>query len=38
MNIEFRVGINMGDVVETDGNLLGDAVNIAARLEALSMP
>ena len=28
----------MGDVVETDGNLLGDGVNIAARLEALSMP
>ena len=24
VNIEFRVGINMGDVVETDGNLLGD--------------
>jgi len=38
VNIEFRVGINMGDVVETDGNLLGDGVNIAARLEALSMP
>ena len=28
----------MGDVIETDGNLLGDGVNIAAWLEALSMP
>ena len=28
----------MGDVVQKDGNLLGDGVNIAARLEALSQP
>jgi adenylate cyclase len=32
--IEFRVGIHMGDVVEeSDGDLMGDGVNIAARLE-----
>ena len=32
--IEFRVGIHLGDVVEeTDGDLMGDGVNIAARLE-----
>ncbi len=36
--LEFRIGINMGDVVSKDGNLLGDGVNIAARLEALSQP
>ena len=32
--LEFRIGINMGDVVSREGNLLGDGVNIAARLEA----
>ena len=32
--LEFRIGINMGDVVQKEGNLLGDGVNIAARLEA----
>ena len=36
--LEFRIGINMGDVVQKDGNLLGDGVNIAARREALSQP
>ncbi len=36
--MEFRVGINMGDVVKEDGNLYGDGVNIAARLEALAQP
>lgn len=36
--LEFRIGINMGDVVSRAGNLLGDGVNIAARLEALSQP
>ena len=34
--LEFRVGINMGDVIQKEGNLLGDGVNIAARLEALA--
>jgi TolB-like protein/class 3 adenylate cyclase/Tfp pilus assembly protein PilF len=37
--IEFRVGIHLGDViVERDGDLLGEGVNIAARLEAMAAP
>src|SRR5580693_8807523 len=37
--IEFRVGIHLGDVVEeSDGDLMGDGVNIAARLEGIAMP
>jgi TolB-like protein/class 3 adenylate cyclase len=37
--IEFRVGIHLGDVVEeSDGDLMGDGVNIAARLEAVADP
>jgi adenylate cyclase len=37
--IEFRVGIHVGDVVEeADGDLMGDGVNIAARLEAMARP
>jgi WD40 repeat protein len=37
--IEFRVGIHLGDVVEeSDGDLMGDGVNIAARLEGVSKP
>ena len=35
---EFRIGINMGDVVIEEGNLYGEGVNIAARLEALAKP
>jgi adenylate cyclase len=34
--IEFRIGINVGDVVIEDDDLLGDAVNIAARLEGIA--
>jgi class 3 adenylate cyclase/TolB-like protein/Flp pilus assembly protein TadD len=36
--ILYRIGINVGDVVNQDGDLLGDDVNIAARLEALAPP
>jgi adenylate cyclase len=36
--IEFRIGINVGDVIAQDGDLLGDGVNIAARLDGLSEP
>lgn len=32
--MSFRIGINIGDVMISDDNLFGDAVNIAARLEA----
>ena len=32
----FRIGITVGDVVERDGDLLGDGVNIAARLEGIA--
>jgi len=36
--IEFRVGINLGDVVVEDGDIFGDGVNVAARLEGLAEP
>jgi TolB-like protein/class 3 adenylate cyclase/Flp pilus assembly protein TadD len=36
--MQFRVGLNLGDVVVEQGNLLGEAVNVAARLEGLSEP
>src|SRR5579863_5167058 len=37
--IEFRIGIHVGDVVEeSDGDLMGDGVNIAARLEGVAGP
>jgi TolB-like protein len=34
--MEFRIGINLGDVVKDEGRIYGDGVNIAARLESLS--
>jgi len=34
--MDFRIGINLGDVLEKDGALFGDGVNIAARLESLA--
>jgi class 3 adenylate cyclase len=34
--IVFRMGINIGDVIEDDGDLFGDGVNVAARLEGIS--
>jgi adenylate cyclase len=37
--IEFRIGIHLGDVVEeADGDLMGDGVNVAARLEGICEP
>lgn len=36
--MHFRIGISIGDVVERDGDLLGDGVNIAARLQTLAEP
>ncbi|HKX08422.1 MAG TPA: tetratricopeptide repeat protein [Stellaceae bacterium] len=35
-SIEFRVGLHQGDIVVEDGDILGDGVNVAARLEALA--
>lgn len=34
--LRFRIGVHVGDVVAVDGDILGDAVNVAARLEAIS--
>ena len=36
--IEFRIGINLGDIILDDDDIYGDGVNIAARLEALAEP
>ncbi|WP_132565897.1 adenylate/guanylate cyclase domain-containing protein [Rhizobium sullae] len=36
--IVFRVGVNLGDVVLVDGDVYGDGVNVAARLEQLAEP
>ena len=37
--IDFRIGVHLGDVVEeNDGDLMGDGVNIAARLEGIAQP
>lgn len=36
--MQFRIGINLGDVIDEDGNLYGNGVNIAARLEGLAQP
>ena len=36
--IKFRVGVNLGDVIADGGDIFGDGVNVAARLEALAEP
>ena len=36
--LDFRIGINVGDIVEQDGDIFGDGVNIAARLEGIAEP
>jgi TolB-like protein/class 3 adenylate cyclase len=36
--IEFRIGITVGDIIVDDGDIFGDGVNVAARLESISEP
>jgi adenylate cyclase len=36
--MQFRIGINLGDVIVEEERLYGDGVNIAARLESLAIP
>ena len=36
--MNFRIGMTIGDVVERNGDLLGDGVNVAARLHTLAAP
>ena len=36
--IAFRIGVNLGDIIVDGGDIYGDGVNIAARLEALAEP
>jgi adenylate cyclase len=36
--IEFRIGINLGDIIAEGDDIFGDGVNVAARLEALAEP
>lgn len=36
--IVFRIGINLGEIISEDGDIYGDGVNVAARLEALADP
>src|SRR6516164_3618572 len=36
--IEFRIGLHQGDIVVEDGDIFGDGVNVAARLEGLAEP
>ena len=36
--IRFRIGINLGDVIHDEGDIFGDGVNVAARLQTLAEP
>ena len=36
--MEFRIGVNLGDVIEESGRLYGDGINVAARIEGLAEP
>src|SRR5260370_1609190 len=36
--IDIRIGLNLGDIIIEDGDIFGDGVNVAARLEALAEP
>jgi len=36
--MRFRIGVNLGDVIEKEEQIYGDGVNIAARIETLSEP
>ena len=36
--VRFRIGLNLGDVIHEGGDIHGDGVNIAARIEALAVP
>jgi adenylate cyclase len=38
LRIQFRIGINLGDILVEENDIYGDSVNIAARLEALAPP
>jgi adenylate cyclase len=36
--MEFRIGVNLGDVIVDGAQIYGDGVNVAARLESLAEP